>query len=113
MDSVFEPTWECLAKEVENNIIYFASPFPDSGLKTQKENNKMPQRAGTEGGRMAVQSEGKETLTERDGRGGRDWVFMPREVEYCFQMFILPCDFLPVFFHNSETKHVHMTCLKL
>lgn len=71
MDSMFELTWECLVKEMENNIIHFASLFPDSGLKTQKENNKIPQRAGTEG-RMAVQSEGKESLMERDGRGGGD-----------------------------------------
>lgn len=44
-------------------MVHFASPAQDSGLPTQRETNRMPQRAETEGVRMAVHSEGKKSLT--------------------------------------------------
>lgn len=43
--------------------IHVASPASNSRLQTPRESNKMPWKAKTKGGRMAVQSEGKESLT--------------------------------------------------
>lgn len=101
---MFEPTWGCLAEEVKDNLIHFASPVPDRGLMTWREKNKMPGKLKQKLGESSL--EGWEGVIAQV-------TWQATGTEHPQRSRILSLSAQTTLNFWSFSKHVHVTFLKL